>query len=134
MFLLALGASYEAFMAAGDADRYPARGQLVDVGGYRMHVSGVGEGSPTVVLDAGLGGFSLDWSLVQLNSRPRRGSARTTARAMADPLCLPAQQEMARLSSNAKLIVVDGSSHYIYWDHPALVVDAIRQVAQAARR
>jgi pimeloyl-ACP methyl ester carboxylesterase len=51
-----------------------------------------------------------------------------------DPLWLPAQQEMARLSSNAKLIVVDGSSHYIHWDHPALVVDAIRQVAQAARR
>jgi len=34
-----------------------------------------------------------------------------------DPLWLPAQQEMARLSSNAKLIVVDGSSHYIHWDH-----------------
>jgi hypothetical protein len=27
-----------------------------------------------------------------------------------DPLWLPAQQEMARLSSNAKLVVVDGSS------------------------
>ena len=65
VFLLALGASYEAFMAAGDADRYPARGQLVDVGGYRLHIFCVGEGSPTVVLDAGLGGFSLDWSLVQ---------------------------------------------------------------------
>ena len=65
VFLLALGASYEALMAAGDADRYPARGQLVDVGGYRLHISCVGEGSPTVVLDAGLGGFSLDWSLVQ---------------------------------------------------------------------
>jgi pimeloyl-ACP methyl ester carboxylesterase len=50
-----------------------------------------------------------------------------------DPLWLPAQQEMARLSSNAKLVVVDGSSHYIHWDQPALVVDAIRQVVQAAR-
>jgi pimeloyl-ACP methyl ester carboxylesterase len=35
------------------------------VGYYRLHIHCVGEGSPTVVLDAGLGGFSLDWSLVQ---------------------------------------------------------------------
>jgi pimeloyl-ACP methyl ester carboxylesterase len=59
------GAIYEAVMAGGDAERYPARGQRVDVGGYRLHIYCVGEGSPTVLLDAGLGGFSLDWSLVQ---------------------------------------------------------------------
>jgi pimeloyl-ACP methyl ester carboxylesterase len=52
-------------MAARDAERYPAPGQQVDVGGYRLHIQCVGEGSPTVLLDAGLGGFSLDWSLVQ---------------------------------------------------------------------
>ena len=59
------GASYEAIAAAGDARRYPALGQLVDVGGYRLHIQCVGTGSPTVVLDAGLSGSSLDWSLVQ---------------------------------------------------------------------
>jgi len=59
------GASYEAIAAAGDARRYPAPGQLVDVGSYRLHIQCVGAGSPTVVLDAGLGGSSLDWSLVQ---------------------------------------------------------------------
>jgi pimeloyl-ACP methyl ester carboxylesterase len=63
--LVAGGASYEAIMAAGDASRYPARGQRIDAGGYRLHISCIGEGSPTVVLDAGLGGFSLDWSLIQ---------------------------------------------------------------------
>ena len=64
--ILALaGASYEAIAAAGDARRYPPPGQLVDVGGYRLHIQCVGTGSPTVVLDAGLGGSSLDWSLVQ---------------------------------------------------------------------
>lgn len=308
MFLLALGASYEAFMAAGDADRYPARGQLVDIGGYQLHISCVGEGSPTVVLDAGLGGFSLDWSLVQpelaattrvcaydragygwsdpsphartpgqivdelhtllvdagiqgpyvlvghsaagkhvrlyankypqdvvgmvlidarhesvdTNRSPealaaehkqqqrfqrmiwaaariglvrafwaaawpqvfpttqnlstetraeigvlqaRSHQVKTVLREDAllthdnaelssatslgslplivlaaeqnvehDPLWLPAQQELARLSSNAKLVVVDGSSHYIHWDQPALVRDAVRQVVQAARK
>src|SRR5215212_4988242 len=60
-----IGASYEAIAAAGDARRYPAPGQLVDVGGYRLHIQCVGAGSPTVVLDAGLSGSSLDWSLVQ---------------------------------------------------------------------
>ncbi|HET9221612.1 MAG TPA: alpha/beta hydrolase, partial [Roseiflexaceae bacterium] len=57
--------SYEAIAAGGDARRYPPPGQLVDVGGYRLHINCVGAGSPTVVLDAGLGGSSLDWNLVQ---------------------------------------------------------------------
>ena len=307
VLLVAVGASYEAIMAAGDDTRYPAPGQRVDVGGYRLHVHCVGEGNPTVVLDAGLGGFSLDWSLVQpelaattrvcaydragygwsdpsphartpsqiadelhtllvnagiqgpyvlvghsaagkdvrlfasrypqavvgmvlvdarhesvdTNRSPealaaehtqqrrfqrtiwsaariglvrafwaaawpqvfpatqnlstetraeigvlqaRSQQVKTVLREDAllthdnaqlssaaslgnvplmvlaagqnvehDPLWLPAQQEMAHLSSNAKLVVVDGSSHYIHWDQPALVVDAIRQVVQAAR-
>src|SRR5215212_8660562 len=59
------GASYEAIAAAGDVRRYPPPGQLVDVGGSRLHIQCVGTGSPTVVLDAGLGGSSLDWNLVQ---------------------------------------------------------------------
>jgi pimeloyl-ACP methyl ester carboxylesterase len=64
--LLALGgASYEAIMAAGDGKRYPPPGQLVDVSGYRLHLHCIGQGSPTVVLDAGLGAFSLDWGAVQ---------------------------------------------------------------------
>jgi pimeloyl-ACP methyl ester carboxylesterase len=63
--LIGLGTGYEAFMAAGDAARYPPPGQLVDVGGYKMHISCMGEGAPTVVLNSGAGGFSAEWSLVQ---------------------------------------------------------------------
>jgi pimeloyl-ACP methyl ester carboxylesterase len=59
------GASYEAIAAGGDAKAYPPPGRLIDVGGYRLHIQCVGTGSPTVVLDAGLGRTSLDWSLVQ---------------------------------------------------------------------
>jgi pimeloyl-ACP methyl ester carboxylesterase len=59
------GAGYEALAAGGDAKAYPPPGQLVDVGGYRLHIQCAGTGSPTVVLDAGLGGSSLDWNLVQ---------------------------------------------------------------------
>jgi pimeloyl-ACP methyl ester carboxylesterase len=65
VLLAASGAAYEAIMAPGDTKRYPPPGQLVDVGGYRLHLHCVGQGSPTVVLDAGLGAFSLDWGAVQ---------------------------------------------------------------------
>jgi pimeloyl-ACP methyl ester carboxylesterase len=37
-------------------------GQLVDVGGYRVHIYCTGSGSPTVMI---IGGFSFDWALVQ---------------------------------------------------------------------
>ena len=307
VLLAASGAIYEAIMAAGDDTRYPAPGQRVDVGGYQLHLHCVGKGSPTVVLDAGLGGFSLDWSLVQPelaattrvcaydragygwsdpSPKPRTPSqiadelhtllvnadiegpyvlvghsaagkhvrlyasrypqdvvgmvlvdarhesvdtnrspealaaehtqqrrfqrtisaaariglvrafwaaawpqvfpatqnlstetraeigvlqarsqqVKTVLREDAllthdnaqlssatslgnvplmvlaagqnvehDPLWLPAQQQLAGLSSNAKLIVVEGSSHYIHWDQPMLVARAIRQVVEAAR-
>jgi pimeloyl-ACP methyl ester carboxylesterase len=63
--LALVGAGYEAVAASGDAHRYPMPGLLVDIGGYRLHLHCVGAGSPTIVLDAGLGGSSLDWNLVQ---------------------------------------------------------------------
>lgn len=40
-------------------------GRLVDVGGFRLHINGAGQGSPSVIFDAALGGSSLSWSLVQ---------------------------------------------------------------------
>jgi pimeloyl-ACP methyl ester carboxylesterase len=45
--------------------QYPPPGQMVDVGGYKMHIYCQGSGSPTLILDAGGGDFSLTWSLVQ---------------------------------------------------------------------
>lgn len=45
---------------------YPPRGQLVDIGGRRMHIDCRGEGSPTVVLESGLdSNGSLSWEKVQ---------------------------------------------------------------------
>jgi len=40
-------------------------GKLVDLGGHRLHVNCSGKGSPTVVVENGLGDFSFDWVLVQ---------------------------------------------------------------------
>ena len=40
-------------------------GRLIDVGGHNMHLYCTGEGSPTVILDAGLGQGTVYWSQVQ---------------------------------------------------------------------
>jgi pimeloyl-ACP methyl ester carboxylesterase len=47
-------------IAAGDGEY-----TLVDVGGYRLAIHCIGEGSPTVVLETGLGAPSEDWVPVQ---------------------------------------------------------------------
>ena len=47
------------------AKKYPAPGQLVDVGGYKLHINCMGQGSPTVILEAGQGDYSLIWAYVQ---------------------------------------------------------------------
>jgi pimeloyl-ACP methyl ester carboxylesterase len=44
---------------------HPVPGTFYDVDGYKMHLYCTGEGSPTVVLDAGLSNDSLIWANVQ---------------------------------------------------------------------
>ena len=53
-----------------DATAYPAPGQLIDVGGHRLHLNCTGSGSPTVVLEPGLGEAS---SVMSLDSTGRGG-------------------------------------------------------------
>jgi len=47
------------------AKENPAPGQLVDVGGYKLHINCMGEGSPTVILEAGWADYSATWAYVQ---------------------------------------------------------------------
>lgn len=47
------------------AGKNPPPGQLVDVGGYSLHINCRGQGSPTVIMEAGNNDFSVVWSLVQ---------------------------------------------------------------------
>src|SRR4051794_24832496 len=57
-----LGAGYESVSEAADARAYPPPGQMVDMGGYRLHPSGGGAGSPPVVIERGLGSWSASGS------------------------------------------------------------------------
>src|ERR1700675_964882 len=45
--------------------RYPPPGRMLDVGGRRLHVYETGQGSPTVLLEAGIAATSLSWRRVQ---------------------------------------------------------------------
>lgn len=60
-----LGVIYQAGASARDERRHPSPGVLLDVGGRNLHLWCSGSGSPTVVLESGLGGFSHDWSHLQ---------------------------------------------------------------------
>ena len=65
VLVIGSGLLYQALASANDASTYPPPGKLIDVGGYRLHIHCTGTGNPTIILDAGNGGSSLDWSTVQ---------------------------------------------------------------------
>lgn len=53
---------------SADVPPVTAPGRLVDVGGWRLHLNCTGEArasQPLVVLESGVGDFSVEWSLVQ---------------------------------------------------------------------
>lgn len=60
-----IGALFQCVSTLIDDFRHPPLGTLVDVGGNKLHVFTSGNGSPTVICDAGLGGTSLGWTFVQ---------------------------------------------------------------------
>jgi pimeloyl-ACP methyl ester carboxylesterase len=47
------------------AQAYPPPGRMLDIGGRKLHLYCTGKGTPTVILIAGGGAFSIDWALVQ---------------------------------------------------------------------
>ena len=65
LILILAGAIYEPLAEAADAKAYPPPGQMVDVGGYRLHLNCTGSGSPTVVIESGWGDSSAAWGWVQ---------------------------------------------------------------------
>jgi pimeloyl-ACP methyl ester carboxylesterase len=66
ILILALGTLMTGAVAKSNlAKKYPAPGQLVEVGGFKMHINCVGQGSPTVILAAGTADFSTTWAYVQ---------------------------------------------------------------------
>ena len=65
LVLAAGGSLYENISEARDRRFNPMPGQLVNVNGRKMHIDCIGTGTPTVILDSGLGDGFLSWSKVQ---------------------------------------------------------------------
>lgn len=63
--LVVAGCAYQAIAEANDARTYPPPGQLVDVGGYKLHLYCTGQGAPTVILDAAFPAQVSNWAWVQ---------------------------------------------------------------------
>jgi len=64
LLLVVTGAIYQYVATVQDARKYPPPGKMVDVGGFKMHLNCIGEGSPTVVLDSGLFFGAFGWNNV----------------------------------------------------------------------
>lgn len=59
--------------AAVAAGMPPLPGERYDIGGYSLHINCQGEGSPTVIMDVGLGDDSSDWqSLLEQSAKITR--------------------------------------------------------------
>src|SRR5215217_1063050 len=63
--LAVLGTIYQAIATKIDQRSYSPPGELVDVGGHSLHIDCLGEGSPTVILEAANLGMSAHWIWVQ---------------------------------------------------------------------
>jgi len=52
-------------VAWSDRVSFKPPGKLIDVNGRKMHIYCIGNKSPTIILDSGTGGFSLEWIDIQ---------------------------------------------------------------------
>jgi pimeloyl-ACP methyl ester carboxylesterase len=89
--LCALGGIAETIREVLDRRIYVAPGQLVDVGGRGLHLNCTGSGSPTVVLESGLGETEAYWGWISpAVARDTRVCAYDRAgRGWSDPVSLP---------------------------------------------
>lgn len=89
--LCALGGISETIHEAFDRRMYVAPGQLVDVGGHRLHLDCVGSGTPTVVLESGLGETGTYWGWISpaVASDTRVCVYDRAGRGWSDPVSLP---------------------------------------------
>lgn len=63
--LAGAGALYQLIGTARYRRTFPAPGQMIDVGGHRVHVLCKGAGEPVVVFESAIAASSLSWSVVQ---------------------------------------------------------------------
>ena len=63
--VLVCGAVYQVIGTLRDRGRFPPPGRLIPFDKRRMHIQVIGEGTPTVVFESGMGASCLSWTQVQ---------------------------------------------------------------------
>ena len=139
--LAAAGGAYQAIATARDVARFPMPGERIDIGGRSLHLFCSGTGSPTVLLENGLGGVYPAWRLVQRElatftracSYDRAGFGYSDG-ADRDTRADLVADDLARLIAAAKLetpfVLVGWSAGGIYVrrfyrDHPGAVIGMV---------
>jgi hypothetical protein len=120
---------------------YPPQGKLVDIGGRRIQLDCRGTGLPTVIFEAGLDiNGSLSWPEYMLTS-----TSPLSQEVLASLKLTPEQgrqyleiwkglhDEESSWSSNNQHQLVPDVSHYIQFDRPYIVIEAVRSVVNDVR-
>lgn len=99
--------------------QYPPIGQKIDIGGYRLHMHAEGEGTPTVILDAGAGVIGLSWELVRpaIAKVTRVVTYDRAGLGWSDPSPYPRDASTMALELHAMLINANVSGPYILVGH-----------------
>jgi len=121
VILMIAGAIYQSVASASDAKKYPPMGQLYDVGDYRLHLYCTGEGSPTVILEAGAGSPGLIWTYVQpeIAKTTRVCSYDRAGFGWSDPAPGPLGSDEVAADLHALLEAADVPAPYVLVGHSA---------------
>lgn len=107
LMLAIIGVIYQTAATEADRKNFPAPGNLIDVGGFKMHIFCVGEGSPTVILETLSGGTSSYWGWVQpeVQTGTRVCIYDRAGRAWSEPD--PEPQSLARTVRNLHTLLIN---------------------------
>jgi len=119
--LLAVGGAVETGIEATDGGRSPVAGELVDVGGHKLFISCSGTGSPTVVLEGGLGQGSDYFALIApaVASTTRVCSYDRAGRGRSEPATGPQDGAVIARDLHALLAASGNQGPYILAGHSA---------------
>jgi pimeloyl-ACP methyl ester carboxylesterase len=119
LLLIVVGLLYQTIATQSDNRNFSPPGQLVDIGTHSMHLYCSGEGSPTVILDAGAGLWSVAWTRVQpeLSTTTRVCSFDRSGLGWSDMGSVPYDGLQAAHELHALLEAADVAGPYIYVGH-----------------
>jgi pimeloyl-ACP methyl ester carboxylesterase len=114
-----VGGAYETFRESSDTATYSMPGQLVDVGGHRLHLNCTGSGSPTVVLEPGAGDMSsaFGWIAPAVARDTRVCTYDRAGRGWSDPANTPQDGRQVATDLHTLLHVANVPGPYVIAGH-----------------